>query len=260
MMPIRVLIVDDEPIPRRGLRRLLDRDPEFEVVGECGNGDTARAEIEALRPDLVLLDVQMPGLDGFQVLAAIPVEKRPHVVFVTAYDEYALKAFQFHALDYLLKPFSARRFDEAMARAKAQIRGRDIAAMGRRLEEFLDRQKHLASRYSSPASRLAVKDGDRVILVDTSRIRWIEAKHDYTEVHTVDGVYLIRRTMKQLEKELDSSRFARIHRSTMVNIGEVVELRPLFRGDSAVLLRDGTELRLSRRRRDEFCRALGLSI
>jgi two-component system LytT family response regulator len=260
LIPIRVLIVDDEPSARRGLRLLLNRDPEIEVVGESRDGRSARADIEALSPDLALLDVQMPGMDGFEVLAAIPAERRPHVIFVTAYDEYALGAFQIHALDYLLKPFSDARFREAMVHAKAQIRGRDISAIRNRLDEFLDRQNRFAGRGPGRPGRLAVKDGERVILVDTARIRWIEAKQDYAEVHTADATYLIRRTMSDLETELDPSCFVRIHRSTLVNVREVVELRPLFRGEYDVLLRDGTELRLSRRRREQLARVLGQPI
>jgi len=259
MNPIRVLIVDDEPAARSGLRVLLDREPDVEVVGESPDGPTALADIETLAPDLVLLDVQMPGMDGFEVLAAVRPERRPHVIFVTAFDHYALEAFHVHALDYLLKPFSDARFHEAIAHAAAQVRSRELTSIRSRLNEFLDRLQRLPSQRVRP-DRLAVRDGDRVRLVDPARIRWIEAKQDYAELHTADGTHLIRRTMHELEDELDPSWFVRIHRSTLVNLREVVELRPLFRGEYDVLLRDGTELRLSRRRRDALARVLGQPI
>ncbi|MGD8376201.1 MAG: LytTR family DNA-binding domain-containing protein [Acidobacteriota bacterium] len=259
MTPLRALVVDDEPAARRGLRLLLDREPGVEVVGESGDGDAALADIEALGPDLVFLDVQMPGKNGFEVLADVPPERRPHVIFVTAHDHYALEAFRVHALDYLLKPFSDGRFREALAHAREQLYGRDMGAIRDRLEAFLNRVSRRVVDRRRP-DRLAVKTGERVLLIDPARIRWIEAKQDYAELHTADGTYLIRRTMRELEDELDPARFFRIHRSTLVNLREIVELRPLFRGDYDVLLRDGSALRLSRRRREALARALGQAI
>jgi two-component system, LytTR family, response regulator len=247
--PIRTLIVDDEQMARASIRVLLGADPEIELVGECSSGADAVTAIAARAPELVFLDVQMPRMTGFEVLAAVGDARRFVVVFVTAYDSYALDAFDVHALDYVLKPFDDRRFHRALERAKDQIRHA-------RLDHLASELVH-AMTGSAPADqpsaadhgeRIAIRDGGRTVFVPLSEIDWIEAADYYVQLHVGAKAYLHREPMRDLEARLDPRRFVRIHRSTIVAIDRVAELRPSAHGDHCVRLRDGTDLKLSRAR------------
>ncbi|MFQ6047426.1 MAG: LytR/AlgR family response regulator transcription factor [Gemmatimonadales bacterium] len=265
MAGIRTLIVDDEPSARRGLRLLLRRDPDVEIIGECRNGLEAVRAIGEQDPDLVLLDVQMPGLSGFDVLRQLDSEHIPVVIFVTAYDQYALQAFEAHALDYLLKPFTDRRFRTAMARAKATLQERNLTSFAQRVLTLVHQQAPLPgaqSRNRTPCgggrvSRIVVKSRDKVEFVDVPEIDWITARGDYLVVCAGGRRHLVRATMKEMEERLDPARFVRIHRSAIVNLGRVRELQPYFHGDYVVVMHDGAKLRLARRRREDLERLLG---
>jgi two-component system LytT family response regulator len=253
---IRTLIVDDEPLARQRLRALLDGDPDIEVVGECGDGKQAVAEVRRLRPDLLFVDVQMPVLDGFGVLEALAGGAMPVVIFVTAHDRYALKAFEVHALDYLLKPFDRARFAAALARAKTQVQQGLAGALDERL---LDLLQSLPNHRRVP-ERLIVKSGGRVTFVPSADIDWVEAAGNYVRLHVGREDHLLRESMSGLEEKLDPKRFVRIHRSTIVNVERIRELQPVFHGDYVIVLKDGTELPLSRGYRDNLESALGHSL
>lgn len=239
MAKIRTVIVDDEPLARRGIRSQLSEENDFEIVSECRNGLEAVAVIEEQVPDLVFLDVQMPELDGFGVLEAVGVERMPAVIFVTAYDKYAVRAFDVHALDYLLKPFDVERFTRALQRARAQIERKSIHDLSHRLQGLLDDLKASPQKY---AERLVIKSGGRILFLTVAEIDWIEAADNYVRLHSGRDEHLLRETMSGLEKRLDPELFLRIHRSRIVNIQRVKELQPLFRGEYEVMLQDGTRL------------------
>ncbi len=249
---IRALIVDDEPIARETLRLGLVADPEVEVVGDA-SGAEAVALVTASRPDLLFLDVQMPGMNGFEVLEAIGPRAVPAVVFVTAYDRYALKAFEVHALDYLVKPFDDRRFLEMLARVKAQLKSAQAQSLEARLVNLLEERERAARPY---LERFVVRGREKTLFVPCDGVDWIRGADDYVELHAGRDTHLLRERLADLETRLDPARFVRIHRSTIVNFDRVRELHPLFRGDSEVVLRDGARLRLSRSRRAEFERRL----
>lgn len=253
---IKVLIVDDEPPARRNLHALLKRDPEIEWVKECGNGREAVSSVRAQQPDLVFLDVQMPELDGFAVLEQLAGQPLPVIIFVTAYDQYALKAFEVSALDYLLKPFSDERFRKALEQAKRQIAQQNASDLGQKLLRLLGARetKTEAPRY---LTRLLVKTTGRVIFIRTEEIDWIEAYDNYIRLHVSGKAHLLRQTMNELEAGLDPEQFARIHRSTIVNLDRIQELRPHFNGEHLIILQDGTELKLSRSRKDWLEQWLG---
>ncbi|HEY6174224.1 MAG TPA: LytTR family DNA-binding domain-containing protein [Kofleriaceae bacterium] len=244
--PIRTLIVDDEPMARASLRVLLGGDPEIEVLGECSSGADAVAAIAAHDPELVFLDIQMPRMNGFEVLAAVGDNRRFAVVFVTAYDAYAIAAFDVQALDYVLKPFDDRRFHRAVERAKGRIRHA-------RLDHIASELVHVVAGASGergdPAERIAIRDGARTVFVALAEIDWIEAADYYVQLHVGARSYLHREPMRDLEARLDPRRFMRIHRSAIVALDRIAEMRPSAHGDHCVRLRDGTELRLSRTRR-----------
>jgi two-component system LytT family response regulator len=236
---IRAAIVDDEPLARERLRTLLLEEAEVEVVAECAEGSAAVKAIETHRPDVVFLDVQMPEMDGFAVLQALAPGRVPSVVFVTAYDKYALQAFDVHAVDYLLKPFDRDRFRRALARVRAAVlAGEETTPRLLALLERLRREGRL--------DRLVVKSRGRIFFLRTGEIDWIEAAGNYVRVHAGKEAHLVRETLGALEEKLDHGRFARIHRSTIVNLDSVKELQPSFHGEYVVRLRDGTELVLSR--------------
>jgi two-component system LytT family response regulator len=249
--PVRVLIADDEPPARARLRRLLDADPEISVAGEAASGTEATEMIERLRPDLVFLDIQMPGADGFGVLQAIDPAALPHVVFVTAFDEYALRAFEVHAVDYLLKPYDADRFRTALRRAKERVRARPPAG-----DDGLDERirRVLAEARPAPAylERVLVRTGARAVFLRTDDVDWLEAEENYVRLHAGHESYLVRGTLAGLEERLDPARFIRVHRSHMVNLASIRELHPWSHGDWMIVLRDGRELMLSRRYRDRI--------
>jgi two-component system LytT family response regulator len=250
-MKIRALIVDDEPIARRGIRLHLESQPDVEIIGECVNGLEAISAIESQSPDLVFLDVQMPELNGFDVLEAIGPERVPCVIFITAYDQYALRAFEVHALDYLLKPYGSERFLEALARARIQIQRE---SMGDRLLDLLTDLKNRQSY----TERVVIKSAGRIFFLSVEEIDWIESADNYVQIHVGRESYLLRETINGLEKRLDPSSFLRIRHSTIVNVKSIKELHPLFSGEFAVIMRDGTELVSSRRYRKRLISFLGL--
>lgn len=265
MQKIRALIVDDEPVARDGIRTLLAGDPEIEIVGACADGREAVEAIESLSPQLVFLDVQMPEPDGFGVIECVGAEKMPVVIFVTAYDQYALKAFDVAALDYLLKPFDDERFALAVSRAKAQIRQGQVGDLSRQLITLLEVQTAQTSQTDAPSpgrylQRVMLKAGGRVVFLKVTEIDWIEAEGDYVRIHVRGGSHLLRDTMKRLEQQLDPSQFLRTHRSAIVNLDRIKELHPFFHGDYRVILKDGTELKLSRSRRQALEERLGRSL
>ena len=267
MKAIRTLIVDDEPAARAGIRQLLSADPEIVVTGEYADGVQAAAAIREAAPDLVFLDVQMPELDGFGVLREVGVESPPAFVFVTAYDQYALRAFEVHAIDYLLKPFTDERFRESLQRAKQQVRQGQLVGLSRKLASLLDSYEGGASapsRVPGPRSeyleRLVVKSGGKVTLLRVADIEWIDAEGDYVRIHVGKAWHLLRETMKNLETQLDPERFVRIHRSTIVNLERIKELQPFFRGEYVVVLQSGITLKLSRGYRDHLEARLGRAI
>ena len=255
--PLRVVVVDDEPLARSGMCGLLARDPELSVVAQCADGAEAVAAIAGLRPDLVLLDVQMPEMDGFEVLRAVGPARMPVVVFVTAFDRFALRAFDVAAVDYLLKPFDDERFDLAVARAKHAVRNAEAGELGRRLMRLVERQGAPADAAPSAeparhATRLVVKSAGRTVFVRVDEVDWIEADDYYAKLHVAGKTHLLRETMGSLETRLDPARFFRVHRSAIVNLDRVREVQFLFRGEHVVILHDGTKLKLSRSRLEKL--------
>jgi two-component system LytT family response regulator len=244
--PLRALVVDDEPLARTLLRVLLERDPELAVAGECSGVD-AVGEVERTRPDILFLDVQMPEADGFEVLERIGAAKAPVVVFVTAYDQYAVRAFEVHALDYVLKPVDESRLAQAVARAKQQARARRKGGSDPRLGALLD-------EHARHVRRFLVRGRDRTIVVNADEVDWIEASDYYATLHVGGKSHLLRESLNALAERLDPVTFCRVHRSAIVNLERVREIHPLFRGDSELVLQDGTRVRLSRGRRQEFQR------
>jgi len=239
--PLRTLIVDDEPPARRRLRALLRAEPDVEVIGEAGDGPAAVDAIAHAKPDLVFLDVQMPGRDGFEVIEEISVRNHgrcPAVIFVTAFDRYAVKAFEVHAVDYLLKPFDRGRLHQAVARASTAAR--DVSHGDRLLAVARDATGHL------PLRRLLVRTSGRIWFVDAADIDWIEAVGHYVSLHVGPRSHVIRESLGHLASRLEPGRFARIHRGALVNILRIKELRPLFHGEFDVVLKDDTRLRATR--------------
>jgi two-component system LytT family response regulator len=247
---IRAIIVDDEPTARRGVRLLLERDRSVEVVGEASGGVEAAELIRRERPDLAFLDVQMPDCDGFQALSKVDAAAMPAVVFVTAYDEHALRAFEVHAVDYLLKPYDDARFAAALQRAKEEVRRRQVENVNARLVQLLEYLQRTAPRAEaadeSPADRIMIKSSGEILFLKVGEIDWIEAEGDYMKFHVGGRAHLMRETMARLEARLDPKQFIRIHRSTIVNLDRVQKLSPSFAGEYTVILRDGTKLKLSR--------------
>lgn len=245
----RTLIVDDMLLARKRLRRVLSKDSEIEIVGECADGKEAVEAVRELKPDLMFLDVQMPETDGFQAVAEIGVENAPVTVFVTAFDHFALKAFEVHALDYLLKPFDVERLKKTVERAKELIRNRETDNPADKrlialLKDIKNEPKYL--------KRLTVRSRGKTVFVAVDEIDYIEAEGNYLSVQTGKEAHLIRSAMHQFENRLDPEKFARIHRSTIINIDRVKEMHPLFNGDQSVIMKNGKELVLSRNYRDRL--------
>jgi two-component system, LytTR family, response regulator len=253
MNKIRALVVDDEPLARERVLSLLQGEVDVEVVGECSDGTQAVSAIQEQSPDLVFLDVQMPGCDGFEVIRNIGADRMPTVIFVTAYDEYALQAFEVHAFDYLLKPFGKDRFLQTLRHARETLERRRAGELGRKLLALVHDIKPEPQR----VERLVVKSGGRVFFLRTDEIDWIEAAGNYVRLHLGTESHLFRETMNRMEARLDSRRFTRIHRSRIVNTERIKEMQPWFNGDSVVILRDGTRLTLSRGYRDKLQQRLG---
>jgi two-component system, LytTR family, response regulator len=246
--PVRVLVVDDEAPARAALRRMLSDDPEVEVVGCCADGKEALAALESAAPEVLFLDVRMPGLDGFQVVQAAG-PRPPRVVFVTAHAGHALEAFDTEAIDYVLKPFDDDRFARALARAKAAARADRTLALAARLSAEARAPSPEVPRH---LERIAIPDRDGVRVVPIGDIDWIEAQDYYVEVHSGGRGYLLRRSLKQLEERLDPRLFARVHRSAIVNVTRIQSMRPATHGERDLVLRDGTQLKLSRMYRDRL--------
>jgi two-component system LytT family response regulator len=236
---IRTLVVDDEPIACKLLEWFLKNDPEVEIVGICTNGKEALKAIREKRPDLVFLDIQMPGWNGFDLLNDLPQGERPHLIFVTAYDRYAVRAFDFQAIDYLLKPFDEKRFRRGLERAKEQIRGRKQLAL---------LQNSVRGKKGEYLHRLELKYSGRVYFIPVQDICWMKAADQYVDVHCEKQSYLIRVSMNWLERKMDPADFVRIHRSAIVNVNYIKEADLGKPGHMSVLLKDGTVLSLSRRR------------
>jgi two-component system LytT family response regulator len=247
---IRTLIVDDEPLARALLRSFLADDAEVEVIGECGDGYTAVEMIESAAPDLVFLDIQMPDLDGFGVLRALDPAAIPNIAFVTAYDQFALQAFDVHAIDYLLKPFDRERFQRTLDRAKQQIALQKREDVQASLLRILSEQ----SARLQPLKRILVKSGDKSFFVRPEEISWIEAQGNYVALHVGAQSFLLRQTVSTLEKQLDPAKFQRIERSTIVNLDAIREMHPAGRGEYEIVLKDGIVLKLSHTYRESFLR------
>jgi len=255
MTKIRTLVVDDEPIARARVVSLLREEADIEVVGECANGRQAASAIELANPDLLFLDIQMPEGGGLDLARTIRSSGMPAVVFVTAYDEYALRAFEVHALDYLLKPFSAERFRSALGHAREHVSRRRKMALGE--EPGLRTRAH---EHGPRRNRLMIKSSGRIHFVRMADIDWCEAAGNYVRVHVGQQEHLVRDTMNRLESELDPQQFVRIHRSTIVNVDRIQEMQSSFNGEYVVLLRSGTRLTLSRGYRDALQVRLGKPI
>ncbi|MEW6323685.1 MAG: LytTR family DNA-binding domain-containing protein [Acidobacteriota bacterium] len=247
MTKIRTMVVDDEPVARERIVGLLAEEKDIELVGECADGQQAVAAIQERRPDLVFLDVQMPAADGFKVIEELGAEM-PAVVFVTAYDEYALRAFEVHALDYLMKPFGRDRFQQALAHARQHLERRRAGDLGKRLMALVQDVKPEPER----SGRLVVKSGGRVFFLRTEDIEWVEAAGNYVRLHLAEDSHLFRETMNNMEARLDPRRFVRIHRSRIVNADRIKELQPWFNGEYVVVLQNGQRLTLSRGYRERL--------
>lgn len=253
---IQALIIDDEPPARAVIRRMLADDQEIEVVGECSNGNEAISMIAEYSPDLLFLDIQMPEVDGFALLERMSEAKTPAVIFVSAFDQYAAKAFEVSAVDYLLKPFDHDRMATALERAKANLRDRSDDERSGQLVELL---RNLSAREKF-LDRFVIKNNGRILLVPVEEVDWIEACGNYVVLHTSSAKHIVRETMKRLEVRLDPHRFLRIHRSSIVNINRIKELQVHFGDEHLVILDNGAELTLSRRYRECLSERLGTSI
>jgi two-component system LytT family response regulator len=263
---IRVLVVDDESLAREALSVMLGDDPEMEVVAECRNGREAVKAIRRESPDIVFLDIQMPEMDGLQVVEEIGASAMPVTVFVTAFDKYALRAFEAHALDYLLKPFDHDRFNSALQRAKTLVRQRKIGEIGENLfaliqdmksksgESPAETEKSQADKVlaKEPIDRVVIRSGGRIYFLKTDEIDWVEGAGDYLILHSAGVTHLIRETMNNFYAELDAKKFLRIHRSTIINIERIKDIQPLFKGEYVITLTGGKRLRSSRGYRHEL--------
>ncbi len=248
MERVSALIVDDERLARKRIRRFLCAEPGMEVIAECENGPQAAAFLQERRPDILFLDIQMPGLDGFGVVQSLNSGVRPMIIFVTAFDDYAVRAFEVHAFDYLLKPFDRKRFQETLQRAKSQLERLRGGDMGERLAALMENLREP----KRAVDRIAIRSGGHVFFVRTRDIDWIEAADNYVCLHCGPDTHILRETMNALETRLDGDTFLRVHRSTIVNVDRIKELQPWFRGDYRILLQNGMELTMSRSYRDRL--------
>ena len=250
---VRVVIADDELLARKFIRRMLKQDPEVEIVAECSNGAEAVATIRREKPDLVFLDVQMPEMDGFAVLDAVRLDHLPEIVFTTAYESYAIRAFELHALDYLLKPFDQVRFKAALKYAKERFHSQreeeKRLEVGTLLESIRAQREYL--------DRIIIRADGRITFLHTREIDWLEADDKYVHLHTGKNAKMVRQTLTAIETQLDPRKFVRVHRSALVNVDRVKELQPLFNGEHSLILEDGTRLTLSRKYKDKLFELLG---
>ncbi len=257
----RVIVADDEPLARKRMRSLLAQHADLEIVAECATGPEVIDAVQAHRPDVLFLDVQMPGLTGVDVLERLGSRAVPAVVFVTAFDEHAIRAFEHHALDYLLKPVDDARFERTLSRVRERLAERRASLLSDQLLRALQTRESAApAAQPAPASyltRIVLKSVGKINFVEVAEIDWIEAEGDYLKLHTPRGDHLLRSTMTVLEGQLDPREFVRIHRSTIVRLSRIKELQPYFRGEYIVILHDGTRLKLSRSYRDQLQAALG---
>ena len=246
---LRVLLVDDEPLALRKLRRLLSTERDIQIIAECGDGKSAAEAIHRHAPDLVFLDIQIPELDGFQVVESLSVDELPVIVFVTAYDEHALRAFDAHALDYLLKPVGRERFRESLDRARARVSERRAAGVidARLLALYNERTSGRDTDLGRRLTRIAVKHGGRAFFVRADEVDWVEAADNYVRLHVGATTHLLRESLRTLETKLDPRIFLRVHRSAIVNVDAIRELQPWFHGDHVIILRSGARLTCSRR-------------
>lgn len=263
---IRAIVVDDEILARKALMAMLKDDPDMEVITECRNGREAIAAIRDKSPDLVFLDIQMPEMDGFQVIEEVGAQRMPVTVFVTAFDKYALRAFEAHALDYLLKPFDHDRFDTALQRAKTQVRQRKLGEMSENLYAVLHDMKLKTGETApetddrtpgkaaskEPLDRVVIKSSGRIYFLKTEEIDWVESTSNYLSLHSGGKTHLIRETMGEFHSKLDPRKFLRIHRSTIVNSERIKDIQPLFKGEYVVTLTTGKRLKSSRGYRHEI--------
>jgi two-component system LytT family response regulator len=254
---IRTMIVDDEVLARQNVEALLRDDPEITIVAQCGNGTQATEAIKKHQPDLLFLDVQMPGMTGFEVLAKLPVERLPQVVFVTAYDQFALQAFEVQAVDYVLKPFNRARFAEALERAKAAVRKHDHKDFSRRLDEIMSALQKLrdgaVNKGGIPAikahegeDRLFIRCDGEIHALSPDDVLWVESDGDYVRLHATDKSLFVRMSLHRMMEKLDPTHFVRIHRSTIVNLKHMRKASPSLYGEYAVELTNGTRLKVSR--------------
>jgi two-component system LytT family response regulator len=250
---IRALVIDDEPLAREMIREMLEGDSDVEIIGECANGREAVAAIRSLSPDLIFLDIQMPELGGFEVLESLKNENVPNIIFATAYDQYAVRAFEVHALDYLLKPFDRERFEAAWKRAKGLIRDDRFNQRDQHILALLEELK-AGPRY---LERLVIKAEGRVFFLDIDEVHCIESEGNYVRVYNGKKTYLLRETISGLESQLDPKKFLRIHRSSIVRIDKIKELQPWFHGEYHVVLENGKQLTLSRNYRANLQEAVG---
>jgi two-component system LytT family response regulator len=266
---IRVLIVDDEPHAREGIRIRLKDTPEIQIVGECSSGLDALESIHAVRPDLVFLDIQMPEMNGFEILQRITVTPTPFIIFVTAYDKYAIQAFECHALDYLLKPINENRFKDALHIALSELNHRNLERYTSKLKmavsdylSFVGKDSEgslvdVTKNVTNYLQRLMIKSKDQISMISVDEIDWIESAGDYVYVHSKSQKHIIRETLTSLEQRLNPQKFVRIHRSNIVNVEQIKSLRPNEHGDFDVLLHNGVKLKLSRTHRAHFERVTG---
>jgi len=258
---IDTLIVDDEKAAREGIRILLEEDLEIRVRGVAKNGLEAIELVHKVHPDLIFLDIQMPGINGFEVLNSLEISPKPYVIFVTAFDEYALKAFEVHALDYLLKPFSDERFFGALEIAKRKIKSDQVQKLNSKIEELIldfssriksDVDSHWVDHKRKPDDRFIIKHSGKIIFIEPEQLIWIEADGYYVKLHTTKKSYLIRKSMKQIGQLLPSQSFMRIHKSSIINISYIAEVEPYFNGEYFIRLRNGSEVKVSRSYKDDF--------
>ena len=261
---IRALIVDDERLARETLRLLLDSHEQVKIVGECENGREAIEKLQNEELDLVFLDIQMPEMNGFEVIEAFGAENMPVVIFITAYDQYALQAFEARALDYLLKPFDDERFEQALERAFERIHQRQVGALSTKLVDLIGNKNNLGD--SKPdykiandtfIERIMIKERGSMFFIKVDEIDWVEAAGDYVSIHVGSKSHLLRETMGGLMKKLNPRQFVRVHRSSIVKVDSIRELKPYFHGDYIIILKNGKELKLSRRYWDQVEKVLG---
>jgi two-component system, LytTR family, response regulator len=255
-MTIRTVIVDDEPLARRRIRRYLREHADVDVVGECGDGETAFATIRDQAPELLFLDVQMPELDGFALLRALRLHRPPAVVFTTAFDEHAVRAFEVNALDYLVKPIARDRFNESLTRARAALAAGPNKTFNARAASALA----AVTSQEKPLARLVVRRNGRSIFVNTQDVRWIEADRNHVRLHIGAEHFTHAESISRLEERLDAARFVRVHRSAIVNVEWIAEMQPWFRGDAVLILRDGTRVTLSRTHRAKLAALVGQTL